>query len=138
MTVTYDQLRAVPLFNSLTDAQLDRILAVGKEVRHAAGKPIVEEQTGGVGFHLIVAGEASVSVGGQGVATAGPGDYFGEMSIIDGLPRSASVVATTDLTTLSITAWDFNSLLAEQPELYKPLVLELCARIRRLTEDRTS
>ena len=138
MTVTYDQLRAVPLFASHKDAHLDRILAIGKEVRHAAGKPVVEEQTGGVGFHLIVDGQASVSVGGQEVTTAGPGDYFGEMSVLDGQPRSASVVAKTDVTTLSITAWDFNALLEGLPELYKLLVLELCSRVRRLTEALTS
>jgi CRP-like cAMP-binding protein len=138
MTVTRDQLRVVPLFSGLNDSDLDRILTIGREVRHEAGKPVVEEQSGGVGFHLILHGEASVSAGDREVATAGPGDYFGEMSIVDGKPRSASVTATSDVTTLSITAWDFNALLDEHPALWRPLVLELCMRVRRLTEALTS
>lgn len=138
MTVTHDQLRAVPLFSGLKDSDLDRILEIGKEVRHSAGQPVVEERSGGVGFHLLLEGAASVSVGGKEVSTAGPGDYFGEMSVIDGQPRSASVVAKTDVTTLSILAWDFTALLEQRPELYRALVVELCARLRRLTTALTS
>lgn len=134
MTVTIDQLRSVPLFHGLKDPDLQRILAIGKEVTHEAGHPVVEEEHTGVGFHLILEGEASVTVRGRDVGTFGPGSYFGEMSVIDGGPRSATVTPVSDLETFSIPAWNFQELMDSYPSMMKALLIELCARIRRIDE----
>ena len=63
-------------------------------------------------------------------ATLGAGSYFGEISLIDGGPRSATVTAKSDLKTVSLTSWDFNALLDEYPELARELLIQLCGRLR--------
>ena len=136
MTTTIDQLRTVPLFRDLPDRTLEQILGMAKEVVHEAGKPILEVDRGGVGFHLILSGEASVSVSGDEVARFGSGDYFGEMSIIDGQPRSATVTAIDEVTTLAITAWDFEGLMERHPSVMRALLVELTARIREIEKTR--
>jgi CRP-like cAMP-binding protein len=137
MTATMDDLRRVPLFKGFPDAALQQVLDMGKEVLHAAGTPVLEEEHGGVGFHLILSGTATVSVGGEDVARFAPGDYFGEMSIIDGEPRSATVTATEDLTTLAITAWDFEGLMERHPSVMRALLVELSSRIRLIEKTRS-
>jgi len=136
MAVTIDQLRAVPLFHGLPDPALKRVLELGKEVQHEAGAPILEQDHSGIGFHLIVAGSASVSIDGAEVARFGPGDYFGEMSVIDGQPRSASVTAVDEVTTLAITAWDFEGLMEQHPSMMRAMLSELSSRIRLIERTR--
>ena len=137
MAATIDALRQVPLFKGLPDPALRQILEIGKEVPHAGGSPVLEEDRGGVGFHLILSGTAMVTVGGAEVARFGPGDYFGEMSIIDGRPRSATVTALEDLTTLAITAWDFEGLMEQHPSMMRALLVELSGRIRLIEHTRS-
>ena len=125
-----DRIRSVPLFSECGDKELQRVAAIVKEVQFPAGKQIAKQGESGVGFHMIVEGEASVSVDGQEHATLGPGAYFGEMALLDGGPRSATVTAKTDLKTVSMTSWDFNGLLDQYPELSRRLLVHLCARLR--------
>jgi cAMP-binding proteins - catabolite gene activator and regulatory subunit of cAMP-dependent protein kinases len=132
MTTTTDRLRQVPLFQGLKDSDLEKVLEAGKEVRHDAGKTILEADESGVGFHLIREGQAEVLVGGAVVRTVGPGSYFGEMSVIDGGPRSATVRAMTDLVTFSLPAWTFQELIDKHPSMAKALLVELCSRIRKI------
>lgn len=133
MTATIDDLRAVPLFAGLKDRDLRHVLESGKEVHFEAGQAVVEEDRSGVGFHLIVEGTSAVSAHGATLSTAGPGEYFGEMSVIDGQPRSATVTAETALTTFSIPSWNFNELLDKHPSVAKALLVELSRRMRALT-----
>lgn len=76
------------------------------------------------------AGTASVTVHGTCRPSLRPGDYFGEISLIDGKPRSATVVAETPLTTISLVAWAFQPILDDEPEVAKVLLLHMCARLR--------
>jgi CRP/FNR family transcriptional regulator, cyclic AMP receptor protein len=131
---TKEALRAVPLFADLSDKDLERVVAISKQVQHAAGKVVVEEDESAVGFHLVLEGSAEASTGGTIVSTLGPGAYFGEISLLDGKPRSASVTAISDLTTFAIPAWNFNRLLDEHPEMMRALLIALCARIRNLRD----
>jgi CRP-like cAMP-binding protein len=127
-----ETLRKVPLFHDLSDKDLKQILTIGKEVRHEAGKRVVEEDHPGVGFHMILEGEAEAAVGGEVMTKLGPGDYFGDISLIDGGPRSATVTAITDVRTYAIPAWNFGRLLDQNPSIMKGLLVELCRRLRRM------
>lgn len=131
-----DRLKAVPLFTGLSDRDLRHVLDVAKEVHHRDGHVVVEEDKTAVGFHLILDGGAEVTIGGMFVATASSGDYFGEMSIIDGKPRSATVTARGDLTTLAIPAWDFERLMQTHPSIMRGLLVALSGRIRKIDSHR--
>lgn len=123
-------LKRTDLFATLSKRALERVASQVNVVHHAAGKEITEEGGGGVGFHLITEGTASVSVRGESKASLGPGQYFGEISLIDGKPRSATVAAETPLTTLSLVTWVFNPILDEEPEVSKAILKVMCARLR--------
>jgi CRP-like cAMP-binding protein len=127
-----EALKQVPLFQGMSDKSLVRVAEIAKEVSHPAGKTVLEQDQSAVGFHLILSGDAEATQGGKPIGTMGPGDYFGEMSLIDGKPRSASVVATTDLRTLAIPAWNFDRLLDEHPEMMRALLVTLSERVRQL------
>jgi CRP/FNR family transcriptional regulator/CRP/FNR family cyclic AMP-dependent transcriptional regulator len=135
MDVTIDALRGVPLFSELDDETLGKILLLGKDVDWAAGATVIEEEDRrGEAFHLIIDGDAEVSAHGKPVAVATPGDSFGELSLIDGKPRSAKVTAISDLRTFSLASWHFHRLMDEQPGLRHQLMISLCDRIRQLTD----
>lgn len=125
-----ERIRSVPLFSGFGEKDLQRVAAIAKEVEFPAGKEIARQGESGIGFHIIVEGEASVSVDGADHGSLGPGSFFGEMSLLDGGPRSATVSAATELRTLSLTSWDFNALLDQYPELPRKLLVQLCARLR--------
>ena len=118
------------LFSGVSKRALNAIAQQARVVKHEAGKEITEEGGGAVGFHLIREGEASVTVHGAQKPALGPGDYFGEISLIDGKPRSATVRAETPLTTVSLASWSFLPILDDQPEVSKQLLKVLCARVR--------
>lgn len=131
------RIRSVPLFSGFGDKDVERVAAIAKEVEFPAGKEIAKQGESGVGFHMITQGDAEVEVDGSVRTTLGPGSYFGEMSLLDGGPRSATVRALTPLRTLSMTSWDFNALLDQHPELTKKLLIELCRRLRAVEERAT-
>ena len=116
-------LKSVPLFAELDDKELGKIAGLMKERPVEAGRTIVEEGKGGVGFFVIQTGTASVSVGGDVVRTLGPGDHFGEIALIADTPRTATITADTELQCYGITAWHFRPLVESSPALaWKMLV----------------
>lgn len=115
-------LKAVPLLEGLTRKELQQILGAGKERTHAAGKAVVEQGTSGVGFHLILGGEAEVRINGRKRATMRKGDYFGEISLIDGGPRAATVLAVTDLETFSLASWTFLPIVTKNPAMARKMI----------------
>jgi len=125
-----EMLGRTPLFQSLTKSQLTTVLETSKEVDHPEGSTVVAEDDLGVGFHLIVDGTAIVSQHGRRVRRLGPGDSFGDIALIDGRPRTATVRAETPLRTVSMTVWDFKPLLTEHPQISYRLLLDLCRRLR--------
>ena len=125
-----EALGSTDLFSGVSKRALNAIAEQARVVRHDAGKEITEQGGGAVGFHLIREGTASVTVGGSSKPALGPGDYFGEISLIDGKPRSATVRAETPLTTISLTSWSFLPILDNQPEVAKQMLKVLCARVR--------
>lgn len=125
------KLKAVPLFEGLSDRELRDVIDKGRQVDHRQDHEIVQQgHEGAVGFHLILDGQASVIKNGATLKQFGPGDYFGEISLLDGKPRTATVRADSALRTFSVSAWDFRPLLDSHPQLSHKLLLGLCAHVR--------
>ena len=126
-----DQLASVDLFSGLSRRQLDKLRDRAREVRHTAGHEVAHEGLGALALHLVLDGSATVTLQGRQVRTLGPGDYFGEISMIDGKARSASISAGDDgLTTLVIPHQEFDRILAQDSEFARALLVTLCARLR--------
>ena len=123
-------LRAVPLFAGATPEQLAHIASVARPATFAKGTVICAEGVRGVGLHVITGGQVRVSSSHSPEALLGPGAYFGEMAVLDGGPRMATIVAATDVSTLVIMAWEFSQILEQQPAVLRHLVDQLCARVR--------
>ena len=123
-------LAGVPLFEGLTKAQLRSVMEATVEVAYDAGESIAGEGMLAVDFYLILEGEAEVVTGGEHLASLGPGDHFGELAVIDGEPRSATVRATTRLRALRLVADDFQRLLRTTPELAYRILVEAVRRLR--------
>jgi CRP/FNR family transcriptional regulator, cyclic AMP receptor protein len=94
------------------------------------GEAITTEGRTGIGFFLIEHGNATVSLRGEIVRTLAPGDYIGEIALIDEGPRTATVTATTDLRCRGMAAWEFRSFVQEHPEVAWQLLQTLAARFR--------
>ncbi len=124
------RLKSVPLFEGLSDKELNAVVSASRTVEHQAGHEVVEEGGGSVGFHLILDGTATVSQGARTIRTLAPGDYFGEISVIDGKPRSATVKTESAMRTLSLPAWKFQPLLDDNPALTRKILVGLCETIR--------
>ena len=125
-----DLLAQVPLFSELSRSELSRISSVAKLVTYRNGATVMEEGSLGGRFFVIQSGTAKVQTGGRSRATLGPGSYFGELSVLDGKPRSASVIATSPLETWSIAEFNFRALLKQYPALAVKLLAALSARLR--------
>lgn len=141
-TRVVDELSHTPIFRSLPRPLLQKVARVVDETQVRAGRSVVEERTyrsgGGPAFYLIVSGEADVTIRGKRLRKLRPGESFGELSLLDGKPRSATVKAGTDLTLYRIRAWDFQALLKSEPAIALALLKDLAARIREMTETATS
>src|SRR5438270_13194470 len=99
-----------------------------------SGRALATAGEQGGRFYLILEGNAQVTIAGEQWAELGPGEYFGEISLIDGEPRSASVTAASDLRVLSLASFTFAPLLVEHPTITRKILLEMCARLRRAEE----
>jgi CRP-like cAMP-binding protein len=131
-TPTIDErLAQVPLFHGLSQQQLRRIAELATELDLVAGSELTVEGEPGREFFVVIEGEAEVTRGGRVVATRGPGSYLGEIALLLGRARTATVVATTDMRVEVIERAAFTRLLSACPELYEPL---LAAVARQLAE----
>lgn len=123
-------LAGVPLFSALGRDELQALGSVARPVHHAEGDVIVEEGSLGGRFFVIQSGTADVLRDGSVAASLGPGAYFGELAVLDGERRSATVVATSPLRTWSIADFNFRPLLKQSPELAIRLLEALAKRLR--------
>ncbi|MBB6626855.1 cyclic nucleotide-binding domain-containing protein [Nocardioides sp. KIGAM211] len=125
-----EMLGQVDLFSGLSKRQLKKIVDAGRTVEHAADREVATEGLGALAFHLILSGAAKVSSKGTELRTLAAGDYFGEMSMIDGKPRSATVTATEPMTTLAVPHEKFESLVEHEPQVALGLLKVLSTRVR--------
>jgi CRP/FNR family cyclic AMP-dependent transcriptional regulator len=138
MTLTRDRrtelLAAAPLLAGVDPAGLDRIADRTVEVTFTDGHVIARQGEVGTGFFLIAGGGARVVRDGETIATLGPGDFFGELSVLDGMPRVAQVLAQGETTCLALATWDLEAIINEQPSVGLALLRGLAGRLRKLTE----
>jgi CRP-like cAMP-binding protein len=125
-------LAAVPLFEGLSKRQLKQVAKLATLVEHPEGTTIVKEGGPGESLMAVASGQAKIQVNGKTVAHALPGDHFGEISLLDGGARSASVVSETPVTLLRIQHEDFLKALVRDPPLAMALMVGLARMIRRV------
>jgi CRP/FNR family cyclic AMP-dependent transcriptional regulator len=125
-----DVLKKVPLFAGLDDRELGQIASSLKERRFAAGDTMTEEGAGGAGFFIVEEGEADVSVDGQARGQIGPGDYFGEIALLTGSDRTATITATTDMVCWGMTPWDFRPLVESNSAIAWKLLTAMAEKLR--------
>ncbi len=123
-------LSGVPMFSALTQTELRTVGRLTDKVMVKEGKVLCEEGTTGHEFYLVIDGEASVKRGRKLVATLQAGDYFGELSLLDGGERSATVAAATDLEILVIGQKEFTSILRELPSVARKFLSAMATRLR--------
>ena len=130
MNAMVDSLREIPLFADLSTRDLKRLAGSMKEMSFGPGDAVVTQGTGGVGFFVILDGRARVTQGGEERAVLAAGDYFGEMALIDGDDRAASVHADGDLRCAAMTTWNFRPFVKEHPDVAWALLTALVKRVR--------
>ena len=138
MTLTQDRrtelLGGCPLFGGVSADDLSAIGERAIEVEFPADHVIARQGEIGTGLFVIIDGAARVVRDGAELANLGSGDFFGEMSVIDGLPRVAQVVATAPTRCLALASWEFERLVLEHPTIGLAILRGLSARLRAKTE----
>ena len=124
-----EMLQKAPLWVSLSEKELKLIARSFKELKYNSGQAIVSKGETGVGFYVIADGTVEVRSDGQVLAKLGPGQYFGEMSILDRQPRTADVVALEPSRCLALTAWTFESIVSTHPKMALKLLQESVRRL---------
>ncbi len=129
-----DTLAAVRLFDGVDPDGMARIASAAVEVAFPADHVIVHQGEIGTGFYVVVSGGACVVRDGVVIATLGPGDFFGELSLLDGRPRVAQVVAIGPTTCLALASWDLEAVMVEEPRVAIAILRGVASRLRDLTE----
>jgi len=125
-----DALGRTKLFGGLALKELRKVQQAGKQLSFAAGADLTTEGESGGRFFLILEGEADLVVGGTVKGRIGPGATFGEIALLDGGPRTATVVAVAPMRTFTLASWNFRPLVLAYPELAGAVIATLCAWIR--------
>jgi CRP/FNR family cyclic AMP-dependent transcriptional regulator len=125
-----EHLAQVQMFSSLNKKELRLVSKAADLVDLKAGTEIVREGSIGHEFYLVMSGEATVRRNGRKVATLGPGRYFGELALLDRGPRSATVVADTDMELAVIGQREFMSVIDQVPTVAEKLLSSMAARLR--------
>ncbi len=133
-----DTLARIDLFAGLDERDLQLLASECREREYSAGSTLFRQGDTGVGLYVITSGtvhitqaidpdKAEVDLG-----TAGPGSVLGEMSLLDDLPRSATVTAVTDVTALLLPVWEFRTTLRDHPDIALSLLSILSRRLRNV------
>ena len=125
-------LERVRLLEGLSKRQLKRVYDAAKEVRYMEGASVVKQNQPGDIFYLILGGQAKVTRGGRTINRLLPGDYFGEISLLDGGKRSASVVSETPMVMLEVTQRAFQRLIRDDLTVAMKLMESMAKRLRSI------
>jgi CRP/FNR family transcriptional regulator, cyclic AMP receptor protein len=125
-----EALRAVPLFSLLSERELRAVLRSAHPVAFPPGTTVIEQGKRAGGFFVITDGTANVGRDGADLATLGSGSYFGEMAVIDGGPRTATITARTQVSTLEISPTAFLHLVDREPMIAQGIYEELARRLK--------
>lgn len=137
-TLTQDHrtelLSRAPLLAGVDADGIERIAQRAIEVDFAKDHVIVRQGEVGTGFFLVASGRVRVVRDGEAIARLGPGDFFGELSVLDGRPRVAQVIADEPTVCLALASWDLEAVLMDQPAVAVAILRGLAGRLRDLTE----
>jgi CRP-like cAMP-binding protein len=127
-------LAKVPIFENCEQAEIASIAAVAQQHEYAPGQIIVTQGTPGQAFYMITSGRVSIERDGVSLGMFGIGDFFGEMSLLDSAPRSATIRAVEQTTCLMLSSWDFRALIERAPSIAIKLLEVLSRRLRVANE----
>lgn len=138
MTLTQDRraelLAGCPLFKGIDAEGLAALAERATQVDFPAGHVIARQGEIGTGFFVVIEGRVRVVRDGRLVATLGAGEFFGELSVLDRMPRNAMVAAEVPTTCLALASWDFEAVLLEEPALTLAILRGVATRLREVTE----
>ena len=130
MSETTDLLAKVPLLSGLDQKHLERLSRDFTERTFPAGSVVVKEgDTHGMGFFVVAEGEGEVTVHGDPRGRIGPGDYFGEIALLTGSDRTATITATTEMRCYGMTPWDFRPLVEGHADIAWKLLQTMAQRL---------
>jgi CRP-like cAMP-binding protein len=122
-------IKRVPLFSGCSKRELDQVAAIADELSIDEGKELTHEGATGQEFLVLIDGSADVRRKGRKINTLGAGDFLGEIALITGTPRTATVTTTAPSRMLVVTARDFRSLLRHMPSLQTKVLEALASRL---------
>jgi CRP-like cAMP-binding protein len=134
MPAPIEILKNVPIFADLSEKQIRMLASEFTERKFSDGQELTAEGSSGVGFFVLESGSAKVSVKGEERRTLGPGDYYGEIALIDGGVRTATITATSDGVKHGLTPWQFRPLVEGNAEVAWPLLQAMARRTRELEQ----
>lgn len=130
-----EALKRAPLFEGLSRKEFGELAKVTEDLDFSAGKVLCTEGQSGEEFFVVMDGEVEVTRGGKPIATRGGGDFFGEIALIEDIPRTATVTTTTPLRCFVLTRRSFVRLLDEQPAIERKVMRALAKRLVSVSDD---
>lgn len=124
-----ESLRNVPLFEGLDDGELERLASAMHELTYHAGDPVTIEGTAGDAFFVVESGTAEVVVDGESRTVLGPGDHFGEIALLQGAERTATVRAASDLRCFALSPGDFREIVEGDAAVAWKLLQSMAERL---------
>lgn len=129
-----EQLADIELFSELTKKELKKVASFMTPISVKAGRDLTVQGQPGREFMIVAEGEATVRRNGRVLASFGPGDFFGELAVIAGVARTATVTADTDMVVEALNRREFSSMLDESPKLAKKILVGAVKRLHELEE----
>ncbi len=129
-----DTLPTIELFSELSKKELKNIAALMTPIQVKMGRVLTKEGDPGREFMIIIEGTATVKRKGRVLARLGPGDFFGELAVVAGVPRTATVIADTDMIIETLNRREFSSLLDESPRIAKKILVGAVRRLHEIEE----
>jgi CRP/FNR family cyclic AMP-dependent transcriptional regulator len=127
-------LAGCPLFRGIDTDGLEALADKAAQIEFPAGHVIARQGEIGTGFFVVIDGRVRVIRDGDLVATLGPGEFFGELSVLDRMPRNAMVAADVPTTCLALASWDFEAVLLDQPKLALAILRGVATRLRQVSD----